>query len=71
MTKINLVSFVGCYLPHSVSDRFIDADGRDIAEWMEREGYSFTEHGDAGRFGFAITKDGIRVTTNGYVSRAA
>ena len=64
---IKLENYINKYLPHKISDHFRTLDGKDVAEWLKKEGYEIKEYKDKKRNGVAITKTGINVSTNGYV----
>lgn len=45
-------------------------DGSNVAKWLRAQGYEVVKNWDCGRNGWAVTKCGLKVSTNGYFCRA-
>lgn len=55
------------WLPEKGETRFRTLDGSDVAEWLERQGYTVVSNGiSTRRNGGATTACGMNVSTNGY-----
>ena len=65
--RINLDEYLNNFLPHKISDKFSDLDGKDIATWLTNQKYKVISNEDTGRCGVARTQEGYSVCTNGYV----
>jgi superfamily II DNA helicase RecQ len=67
---IILEDYVNKYIPCSI---FCSKtlDGRDTAEWLETNGYKVIRYYDTGRNGLVELSNGLRVSTNGYVSKGS
>jgi len=70
MTKIDLESLAGRFLPCEGETCFKSMDGSDVAIWLEKNGEPVLRFFDTGRNGLALTKSGYAVSTNGYVYKA-
>lgn len=46
-----------------------DLDGAYAADFLRKAGFSVAWNRDVGRNGLAVTECGIRLSTNGYISR--
>lgn len=68
-TDIELEKYVGRSLPMDVQARFHTLDGSCVAAYLSMIGYEVVKNEDTGRNGLAVTKEGYRVSTNGYVSK--
>lgn len=66
---MNLENYVGNYLPAEGETCFTSLDGLDVANWLFKQGYHVVNYYNTGRNGLAITKEGYKVSTNGYVSK--
>ena len=58
------------FLPSEGDTCFKSLDGSDVVKWLCEQGYDVAKHYDTGRNGLAVTKCGVRVSTNGHVSYA-
>lgn len=55
------------WLPEEGETRFRTRDGSDVAEWLERQGYTVVSSGNDTRWnGKATTACGMNVSTNRY-----
>jgi hypothetical protein len=68
-TKSYIESRVNGWLPSDGETCFRTLDGADVAAFLARAGFHVVKHYDTGRNGEAITECGLRVSTNGRVSR--
>lgn len=68
-TDIKLDEYIGKSLPNDVHARFHTLDGSCVAAYLSMIGYEVIKNEDTGRNGLAVTKEGYRVSTNGYVSK--
>jgi len=66
----NLAKHIDQFLPNEISAHFRNLNGADIANWLEAQGYEIKSWHDTGGNGEATTTCGIKVSSNGYVSRA-
>jgi len=58
------------FIPHYMGFRAcIDMDGTHARQFLEALGFNVIENKDAGRYGYALTDDGIMLHTNGYCQR--
>lgn len=54
------------YLPHYLFQAYADLDGTHAKKCLEALGFIVIESKDTGRYGYALTNDGIMLHTNGY-----
>lgn len=45
-----------------------DLDGTFARKYLESKGFTVVENGDKGTHGYALTEEGIYLSTNGYIS---
>ncbi len=67
--KVDLNNYINNFLPHNISDNFRTLDGKDVAQWLERQGYTVIGFYNTGRNGLATTEQGFKVSTSGWVTR--
>ena len=66
---VSLNDKVGSFIDTDGIENFNALDGSGVAAWLKSQGYTVVKHYDTGRNGIAITADGYKVSTNGYVSK--
>ena len=70
---IEMLANEGTFLPREFEDFEVcaDLDGTFARKFLESHGFEVVENKDMIRNGVAITACGIRLSTNGYLSRTA
>ncbi|MDB5054016.1 MAG: hypothetical protein JWM44_2066 [Bacilli bacterium] len=48
---------------------FADLDGKEAKRYLESKGFTVANHYDTGRNGLALTTCGVRLSTNGHLSK--
>lgn len=66
MSKKEILESVGGYINTA---NVYDMDGQGIAKALEKIGFTITDYHDTGRNGIVITREGIKISTNGFVSQ--
>lgn len=64
-TKEDVIKKAGSFLDLDGVCRF-STNGAPLAEWLEEIGFTIIDHRDTGTCGLVCTKEGIKVSTNGY-----
>jgi predicted RNase H-like nuclease (RuvC/YqgF family) len=68
---VDLQQWIGKFLPPQGETCFRRTAASDVAAWLRRQGYNVTEIVSGYPYGSACTKEGFRISTNGYVSFTA
>jgi hypothetical protein len=67
---IEQASKLGMYLPKGLGYReYADLNGTEARRFLQSLGYEIVQSGDTGGHGFALTKCGVYLSTNGYICR--
>lgn len=60
---------IGEFLSDKDETKFSSINGADVAQWLCKQGYTILEYKYDGGNGIAITTCGMKISTNGYVSK--
>lgn len=64
---LNEVAKKGEYIYDLDYKEFADRDGTEARRYLESKGFKVIKNYDTGRNGLAITKCGIKLSTNGFI----
>lgn len=59
---------VGYFLKDNNYKPFADLDGTEAKRYLESLGFEVVSNGDVMTHGYALTKEGVYLSTNGYIS---
>lgn len=67
LEKLNSSS-IGFFLKDDEYKPFADLNGKEARRYLTSKGFKVIKSGDVNTHGFALTSEGVYLSTNGYIS---